>query len=44
MKGKIKEKNFKKLKEEMLKRHERDPMDKKLKALKVCFLKIIHEN
>ena len=28
----------------MQKRHERVPMDKKLKALKVCFFKIIHEN
>ena len=38
-------KNFKKeLKEEMQKRHERVPMDKKMKALKVYFLKIIHDN
>ena len=43
-KEKSKQKFKKELKEEMQKRHERVPMDKKLKALKVYFYKLIHES
>ena len=43
-KEKSKKKFKKELKEEMQQRHKRVPMDKKMKALKVYFYKVIHEN